>query len=1598
MSHLLWKYYWENDVDKFRRLLAPAGYSQTPSKSPGHGVGSPGPFGSSPRALTKTRKASGFGANIAGAKNAGNSLGKADVNSRDHSGLTILLRAASSTSSQATCFVEALLEHPAVDIYIQDPESGWNALHRSLYSGNISVARLLLEKERRDLTDSIGPSNISRVGQLIKTKDHEGNSPFDLYNATIALRSLKAAQEQAESDNDSEVGGDGEADVDAWHHHKATGLGEEVFTFGSNKNLSLGLGDEDDRQYPERVYLKRPDHLIHYFHDQYMKQRKRQSDTEYSRSHDLADVPALIQNRSLAIQDVVLSKLHSAILTADPFSNLYVAGIGRNGRLGLGDENTRFNFMPVQGGLMEKKVTQVALGQNHSMAVTSDGELWTWGSNAFSQLGFALPPVAKPDEEPISTTPRQVFGPLKKEFILGVAASSIHSVAHTGSSLFCWGKNVGQLALMDADSRSLEVQMVPRKVAATLLSSHSAITMVSAIDRATTILFEDHTVCVLTSYGYKIIRFPLPDGLTSSLLQRSGRVSSALPYDSKYREIDHITSGGDTIIAVTGSGDLFTMQLNHKSEDNQPSVSTTNPAKIKDAITTPQCIWHSRKDGVKSASVDGDGSVIISTLSGAVWRRVKCTKAKDTKGSGSADSKRRDFKFQRVPYITDVTAVRASPFGAYAAVRMDCDITRDQLEVDEPKLWQDISPLMPLHGFMAQNAKARENKDTWKFQDPGVLMGNVDGLVHQVLTSTDLEEDLGTHLRNLSFRDLDYGTVIRTESNPNLAVPIHTWILSARSPLLRAGLQRFRETGEFDVPEFLTMFDESGTLVLELAGSIDLITLLNLVVYFYTDQVIPAWNFTRQSPPLAYRYRQIRTELMKVATRLGMSKLETAVRLQRSPLRSMQEDFRKAIDDPAFFEDGDALLELDGDAIPVHSTLLCERCPWFQGLFNGRSKGKWLEGRRAAQDDSDRVTIDMQHMDPESFHYVLQYLYADVGEDIFDSVIADSIDDFSELVMDVMSIANELMLDRLSQICQTTIGRYVTTRNISTLLNLIGPCSVTEFKDKGLEYICLQMEAMLENHLLDNLDDYLLFELDEVVRANQLDKLPYVRSGHAELVLHEQNPELVLEIEEERRIRVKEMAYRAAPREDERKLSSSFKTRLGSLDDLSGTLPTPERSRQKSFGGSRNEPFSPDLRPRESQNDLIFEMDEEDESNALGPVSPSPRPLPSRDKRALDLGPPLTEHWPDARKKASGGSPSVAQGPHVSPHQSSVHPSKSISDAIERRVSQGGNPWGSANLPTTRLDLREMLAEPKPAQSALSAGLAAEKKETAARATPQKLSQKERKKQLQRQAEQVVRQDPPTTQQSQAPWSKVSEDKGSPWQKTTAPSTSAKDIPKAPSTPTAGLPNAKPLVAAETSSGKSTPRRTASPDTRFAGQKSNTTPRGSMTPARPDPQPLLAPHSKSYIKRTPRPEQEMTGLGLADIIGQQQREQQSTREAVAKRSLQEIQQEQAFQEWWDQESRRTQEEEARRGVARDEGRDNNNNNNSSSRKKEGGGGGRRGRSSHGNKPRGASSSRTAGGGSSGGGGDTGAAETAAGSAATAAASRGRGRGTRGRRS
>ena len=475
----------------------------------------------------------------------------------------------------------------------------------------------------------------------------------------------------------------------------------------------------------------------------------------------------------------------------------------------------------------------------------------------------------------------------------------------------------------------------------------------------------------------------------------------------------------------------------------------------------------------------------------------------------------------------------------------------------------------------------------------------------------------------------------------------------------------------------------------------------------------------------------------------------------------------------------------------------------------------------------------------------------------------------------------------------------VNTRNISQLLNAVAPCSVTEFKDAGLEYMCLQLESMLENHLLDDLDLELLFELDEVVRGNQLNCLPFARSGRAELLLHERHPSLSGDIHEERQRRFRDMVFRANLKDDDHRLSSSYRARVGSLDDVISGSPSQEKALRRSKA-ARNAPFSPNIRPKDFTVDLMFDMDDDDALPPGGPQLPVFEPTSNSRPIAVTSVPIL---WDEAETQRNAGDEpsSIPSRPAVSSFQ------------LENETSPlaiGTKTWSSPALPSSKLGMREIMAQASLSRTSnLSMRLSAQKAQDEARKAPslQKLSQKERKKQQQQNLQQAITQPQATMGKAENP--------SSPWQVAgTGPKTSPKEVSRE-SESSSSLAPPKTLTLPSPSHSPQ-PRRTASPDTRFSGQqrslgstmKQRTSSSNSYNhpAAKTD---SLVPHSKSYIAPASKAEPSLH-LSMADIIGQQRREQEVIKEAVAKRSLQEIQEEQAFQEWWDQESRRTQEEEA----------------------------------------------------------------------------------------
>lgn len=97
-------------------------------------------------------------------------------------------------------------------------------------------------------------------------------------------------------------------------------------------------------------------------------------------------------------------------------------------------------------------VISIALGQDHTLALTSGGYILSWGHNRFSQLGYTIDLPDKPvgmgigkDDPDLQVSPRRIVGPLKKEWVRGVAAGRLSSACWTEDTVWTWGTNTGQL-------------------------------------------------------------------------------------------------------------------------------------------------------------------------------------------------------------------------------------------------------------------------------------------------------------------------------------------------------------------------------------------------------------------------------------------------------------------------------------------------------------------------------------------------------------------------------------------------------------------------------------------------------------------------------------------------------------------------------------------------------------------------------------------------------------------------------------------------------------------------------------------------------------------------------------------------------------------------------------------------------------------------------------------------------------------------------------------------------------------------------------------------------------------------------------------------
>lgn len=368
-------------------------------------------------------------------------------------------------------------------------------------------------------------------------------------------------------------------------------------------------------------------------------------------------------------------------------------------------------------------------------------------------------------------------------------------------------------------------------------------------------------------------------------------------------------------------------------------------------------------------------------------------------------------------------------------------------------------------------------------------------------------------------------------------------------------------------------------------------------------------------------------------------------------------------------------------------------------------------------------------------------------------------------------------------------------------------------------------------------------------------------------------------------------------------------------------------------GGANELPISPILKSKQSTGDLMFQMDDDVPLTPLGPVKgkAAVRGVEGRDTTTsrTDHDFPALGSNLAVRDRSSLDDRMASQEAQLdeSPSESRIGvPYKSEPFSPSDISSHAA--WGSPVPSNSKRDLKDIMAETSQARQPSHAPAAYNREPSSNFAS--KLSQKERRKLQQQQAQEKLAAEETSKEALKNPW-KTSANKP-PVKETEGASNGLPDPIK---------PAQKPAMTLRQTVAGTPPikqRPGAAPvQPQGHGLSPNTqTPAKHPTPGSSTAAPSTSPNTAASAQRTvqsirhiPRPEPQASTFhspssqsqSLASIFMQQQTEKNEIHEAAtAKHNLHDIQLEQQFQEWWDKESKRVQEQADAESAATHPGR------------------------------------------------------------------------------
>ncbi|XP_067882780.1 inhibitor of Bruton tyrosine kinase [Heterodontus francisci] len=749
------------------------------------------------------------------------------------------------------------------------------------------------------------------------------------------------------------------------------------------------------------------------------------------------------------IKQVVLCKFHSVFLSQK--GQVYTCGHGQGGRLGHGDEQTYLVPRMVEG-LASHRCSQVAAAKDHTIVLTEDGSVYAFGLNTYNQLGIAPPPAN-------SSIPRQVQSKtLKGRTVVGVAVGRFHTVLWTREALYTMGLNGGQLGyLMDPNGE--RCVFAPRQVSA-LHHKDIVISLAAASDGATVCVSERGDVYLLTGYQCKKI--------ASRQLNLKKVLVTGGHLDHKVDPHVLNEGGGEKvcILALDEAGRVFCWRSSN--------------------CFIKQCRWAYGRQVFMSDIALSKNEMIFVTQDGdgftghwAGAEQMNLEKKEELSNilqnpldqlvntSGMGNSLYEKIKLEKLPCVHRAVSVTTDLNGRnFAILQSDPKTNLYEIpNVSSSSFTEDFGKLL------------REANETDSIHDVTCQVGNQIFPSHKYILA--MRSD---YFRKLFFPDGEHIEIPDARLQEDVA-GCDLYILDKIQADMFAYILQFIYTDTCDLltdgykPK-IHCKDKIETYPDPLISNLE----VSMQKFSYCEEVkgksASEIYENQQSKKLKTKSKKTRglnaetnpvKMLQAIAKKFGLASLSArldGVKLENWKIKVVHKKGGSKLkfnQKKCSYLCDVTLRSEDGKEFVCHKCVLCARLEYFHRMLSNA----WIEA-------SCCTPLEMP-IHSDILEVVLDYIYTGEAPAVKESQNV-------EFICNVLVVSDQLLISRLKEICEVAITEKLTLKNASDLLEFAAMYNAEQLKLSCLQFISLNMAALLEARSLDVLSDEVLKELSVAYR------------------------------------------------------------------------------------------------------------------------------------------------------------------------------------------------------------------------------------------------------------------------------------------------------------------------------------------------------------------------------------------------------------------------------------------------------------------------------------------------------------------------------------